>query len=371
MDAITFRFLMSLAASQNLEMYLMDVVTAYLYGSLENEIYMKIPEGLKMPEDLKSKAKEICSVRLQRSLYGLKQSGRMWYNRLSEYLLSKDYVNNAICPCVFIKKSSSGFVIIAVYVDDLNMIGTQKEIDDARTHMKEEFEMKDLGKTKFCLGLQIEHFQDGIFVHQSNYTKRVLKRFYMDKATPLSTPMVNRSLDVEKDPFRPCEDNEEVLGPEDIYQIHTKLDHKQVMFSQLVEPRSPGVRKSKLWLQRLQIMQKLLLSMKHVESVWLRSMTHHIQESSGIVTEKEPTKIFEDNSACVTQLKEGYIKSDRTKHIPPRFFSYTQELQKNQEVDIEYIRSSDNAADLFTKALPTTVFKKHVHSIGMRRLQNL
>ncbi|CAA7033812.1 unnamed protein product [Microthlaspi erraticum] len=214
MDAITFRFLMSLAASQNLEMYLMDVVTAYLYGSLENEIYMKIPEGLKMPEDLKSKAKEICSVRLQRSLYGLKQSGRMWYNRLSEYLLSKDYVNNAICPCVFIKKSSLGFVIIAVYVDDLNMIGTQKEIDDARTHMKEEFEMKDLGKTKFCLGLQIEHFQDGIFVHQSNYTKRVLKRFYMDKATPLSTPMVNRSLDVEKDPFRPCEDNEEVLGPE-------------------------------------------------------------------------------------------------------------------------------------------------------------
>ena len=108
-------------------------------------------------------------------------------------------MNNAICPCVFIKKSSSGFVIIAVYVDDLNIIGTQKEVDDARTHMKEEFEMKDLGKTKFCLGLQIEHLRERIIVHQSNHTKRLLKRFCMNKATPLSTPMVNRSFDVERD----------------------------------------------------------------------------------------------------------------------------------------------------------------------------
>ena len=77
MDAITFRFLMSLTASKNLEMHLMDVVTAYLYGSLDNDIYMKLPEGLKMPGALKEKSREICSVKLQRSLYGLLQSGRM------------------------------------------------------------------------------------------------------------------------------------------------------------------------------------------------------------------------------------------------------------------------------------------------------
>ncbi|CAA7025795.1 unnamed protein product [Microthlaspi erraticum] len=366
MDAITFRFLMSLAASQNLEMYLMDVVTAYLYGSLENEIYMKIPEGLKMPEDLKSKAKEICS----------------------------DYVNNAICPCVFIKKSSSGFVIIAVYVDDLNMIGTQKEIDDARTHMKEEFEMKDLGKTKFCLGLQIEHFQDGIFVHQSNYTKRVLKRFYMDKATPLSTPMVNRSLDVEKDPFRPCEDNEEVLGPEVPYMSAigglmylancTRPDiafatNLLARYRYLSDPHKARSQTGYVFTiggtavsWRSQKQTLVATSSNYAETIALheacRECVAPVYDSSHTrikwnIIEKEPTKIFEDNSACVTQLKEGYIKSDRTKHIPPRFFSYTQELQKNQEVDIEYIRSSDNAADLFTKALPTTVFKKHVHSM--------
>ena len=96
-------------------------------------------------------------VKLKRSLYGLKQSGRMWYNRLSEYLVQKGYSNSDDCPCVFIKRFSSGFCIISVYVDDISIIGNSKSIDEARNHLKTEFEMKDLGKTKFCIGLQIEH----------------------------------------------------------------------------------------------------------------------------------------------------------------------------------------------------------------------
>ncbi|RVX09351.1 Retrovirus-related Pol polyprotein from transposon TNT 1-94 [Vitis vinifera] len=138
----------------------------------------------------------------------------MWYNRLSEYLLKEGYVNKPICPCIFIKKSETGFAIIAVYVDDLNLVGTPEELIRTTNYLKKEFEMKDLRKTKFCLGLQIEHFPNGVLVHQSTYIKKVLKHFYMDKAHPLSSPMVVRSLDVKKDPFRPCENDEELLGPE-------------------------------------------------------------------------------------------------------------------------------------------------------------
>ena len=72
MDAITFRYLISLAVSKHLEMRLIDVITAYLYGSLNSDIYMKIPEGFKRPEALSSKPKELYSIKLQRSLYGLK-----------------------------------------------------------------------------------------------------------------------------------------------------------------------------------------------------------------------------------------------------------------------------------------------------------
>ena len=112
------------------------------------------------------------------------------------------------------KKSKFGFATVAVYVDDLNLVGTPEELTKIANCLKNEFEMKDLGKEKFCLGLKIEHLPNGILVHQSTYTKKVLKQFYMDKAHPLSTPMVGQSLDVKKDPFRPQEDDEEILGPE-------------------------------------------------------------------------------------------------------------------------------------------------------------
>ena len=105
------------------------------------------------------------SIKLQRSLYGLKQSERMWHNRLSKYLLKEGFENNPICPCVFIKKSESRFAIVVVYVDDLNLVGTLEELTKTANCLKNEFEMKDLGKKKFCLGLQIEHLPNGILVH--------------------------------------------------------------------------------------------------------------------------------------------------------------------------------------------------------------
>ena len=213
-DATTFRYLISLAIHEGLNLHLMDVVTAYLYGSLENDIYMKLPEGFSLPEAYNSGSRDEYSIKLNKSLYGLKQSGRMWYNRLSEYLLKEGYKNDPICPCIFMKKSENGYVIIAVYVDDINIIGTPEELPKTVNCLKKEFEMKDLGKTKFCLGLQIEHLKNGIFMHQGTYLSKVFKRFYMDKSHPLSTPMVVRSLDTKKDPFRPRESDEELLGPE-------------------------------------------------------------------------------------------------------------------------------------------------------------
>ena len=74
--------------------------------------------------------------------------------------------------------------------------------------------MKDLGKTKFCLGLQIKNFPTRVLVHQSTYTNKILKRFYMDKAHPLSSPIIICSLDVKNDPFRHCEKDKELLGSE-------------------------------------------------------------------------------------------------------------------------------------------------------------
>jgi hypothetical protein len=112
---------------------------------------MKVPDGISVPNV--NVGRNMYCVKLNKSLYGLNQSRRMCYNRLKEFLLNKGYSNNDDCPYVFIRKSSTEFYIISVYVDDLYIIGTELDINEARDHLKAEFKMNDLGKTKFCLDL--------------------------------------------------------------------------------------------------------------------------------------------------------------------------------------------------------------------------
>ena len=107
------------------------------------------------------------------------------------------------------------------------------------------------------------------------------------------------------------------------------------------------------------------------ECVWLRSIIQHIQEQCGLSSIKgSPTIVYENNAACFTQIRRGYIKGDKTKHISPKFF-YTHELQKSVDIAGKHIHSSDNLADLFTKSLPIATFKKVVYNIGMRLLKDL
>jgi hypothetical protein len=108
---------------------------------------MKVPDGISIQNA--NVGHNMYCVKLNKSLHGLKQSRRMWYNRLKEFILNKCYSNNDDYPCVFICKSSTRFCIISVYVDDLNIIGTKLDINDARDHLRMEFEMNDLGKTNF------------------------------------------------------------------------------------------------------------------------------------------------------------------------------------------------------------------------------
>ncbi|RVW81532.1 Retrovirus-related Pol polyprotein from transposon TNT 1-94 [Vitis vinifera] len=363
-EIIRYKARLVAQVSERLDMRLMDVITAYLYESMDNDIYMKIPEGFKLPNANNTKPRSMYSIKLQRSLYGLKQSGRMWYNRLSEYLLKEGYVNNPICPCIFIKKSETGFAIIAVYIDDLNLVGTPEELIRTTNYLKKEFEMKDLGKTKFCLGLQIEHFPNG-------------------------------------DPFHPCEKDEELLGPEVPYlsaigavMYLANCTRPNIAFSVNLLARYSSAPTRRHWNGIKNILrylrgttdmglfysreskQQLLgyadarylsdphkgrsqtgyvfncngtaISWRSVkqtmvatssnhseipaiheasrECIWLRSMIQHIRESCGLSSIKgDPKTLFEDNAACIAQITEGYIKGDRTKHISPKFF-YTHEL---------------------------------------------
>ena len=355
-------------------------------------------------------------------------------------------MNNSICPCVFIKKTENGLAIIAVYVDDLNLIGTPEELIKTTNYLNKEFEMKDLGKTSSCFGQQVEYCLNGVLIHQSSYAEKVLKRFYMDKSHPLSSPMVVRSFEVPKDPLRPKEENEELFGPEvpylnaigtlmylanytrqniaflvNLLARYSSAPSKRhwngikhilrylrgtsdmgLFYFKAMEPQLLGYadagylsdpHKARLqtgyiftygntaisWRSVKQTIvatssnhsEILAMHEASIECVWLRSMIQHIRESCELSSIKNnPTVLYKDNAVCIAQIKGGYIKGDRTKHISPKFF-YTHELQKDGEIDVQQIKSNDNLADLFTKAMPSATLKKLVRQVGMRQLKDL
>ena len=112
-------------------------------------------------------------------------------------------------PCVFILRESIGFAIVAIYVNDINLVGTPATCKQVVSLLTNCFEMKLLGRTSYCLGLQVVHLPDGsIFFHQTAYTQKMLKRFVMDKAGPISAPMIGRSRTGD-DPYQPCQEEEE------------------------------------------------------------------------------------------------------------------------------------------------------------------
>jgi len=137
----------------------------------------------------------------------------MWYNCLSKYLLKEGYINDPTCPSIYMKILENKFSIVVDYVDDINIVRTPNELTKTIDSIKKEFHMKNLGRVTFCLGLEIEYLNKGVFVYQQTYIMKVLKRFYMHKSHSLCTPMVVRSLDVDEDLFKPQENDEELLSP--------------------------------------------------------------------------------------------------------------------------------------------------------------
>jgi hypothetical protein len=147
---------------------------------------MRVPPGY---QDEKAATTPNPVVKVLKSIYGLKQSGLMWYLTLKECLENVGFQNLPSVPCVFIKREDTEFAIIAIYVDDLTVIGTRTMVSRTKREMEEHFEMKDLGKLSLTIGLQIEHNKEGIWVHQTNYTNKLIMKYNMDKCNAVKTPM--------------------------------------------------------------------------------------------------------------------------------------------------------------------------------------
>ena len=130
------------------KLHQLDITTAFLNGTLEEEVFMAQPEGFVV------EGQENLVCKLKRSLYGLKQSPRCWNSTLDEYLRQLKFVRSANDPCVYV--APDGEMIIGVYVDDIIVAGkTEKRVEEFKRALSERFDVKDLGRLHFFLGMKI------------------------------------------------------------------------------------------------------------------------------------------------------------------------------------------------------------------------
>jgi len=128
---------------------------------------------------------------LRKALYGLKQAPRAWYAQINSYLLNLGFKKSCNEAIVSIRLQNDDFLLVSLYVDDLLVTGSSTQsITDFREKMKKVFEMNDLGKMTYFLGMEVNQSSQGIFVSQKKYATEILKKFCLDKCKPVSTPAV-------------------------------------------------------------------------------------------------------------------------------------------------------------------------------------
>ncbi|KAJ9542188.1 hypothetical protein OSB04_028694 [Centaurea solstitialis] len=178
------RLFLAYASFKHFKVYQMDVKSAFLYGKIEEEVYVCQPPGFEDPRYPDRVYK------LNKALYGLHQAPMAWYDTLSTYLLENDFTRGVIDKTLFIKREEQEILLVQIYVDDIIFGSTKssmcKEFEDL---MHKKFKMSAMGELTFFLGLQVTQKKEGIFIHQSKYVKDILHKFGFSDVKPASTPM--------------------------------------------------------------------------------------------------------------------------------------------------------------------------------------
>ncbi|KAI3757856.1 hypothetical protein L6452_05399 [Arctium lappa] len=178
------RLFLAYASYMNFKVYQMDVKSAFLYGSIEEEVYVCQPPGFENP----SYPDRV--YKLKKALYGLHQAPRAWYDTLSSYLLENGFERGVIDKTLFTKRKKKDILLVQIYVDDIIFGSTRdnmcKEFEDL---MHQRFKMISMGELTFFLGLQVQQKSDGIFICQSKYVQDILTKFGFSDSKPASTPM--------------------------------------------------------------------------------------------------------------------------------------------------------------------------------------
>ncbi|KAL1488506.1 hypothetical protein ABEB36_014972 [Hypothenemus hampei] len=405
----SIRTVLSIAAARKYNIMQFDIKTAFLNGKLNEDIYMKPPEGLKLNKDQNL----VCL--LQKSLYGLKQSSRCWNNTFTNFLHSYGFRSTDADPCVFVGRIKNNILLLVLYVDDGLIMSKEKNaIMDVISNLKQRFEIT-FSEPQSFVGIEILKNDDGsIFINQESYTRRIIKQYNMEQANPSKTPedahtnlfKENDVLILEKGiPFR------QIIGSLMFLAVTTRPDiaHAVGVLSRFLDKYT-----YQHWNAAKRIIRYLIGTVNHgifyksisnvnligysdadygndmitrrsttgylceinespvswcskrqsvvslstMESeymaatqltkqiIWLRRLINEIDEE--II---DPTKIYIDNQSTIKFIRNPEFHA-RTKHIDIQFHFIKEKFQEGEIILPLYIPGEVQHADILTKPLP-------------------
>ena len=182
----TIQLVVAIVAQRGWTIYQLDVKSTFLHSKLNEVVFVEQPYGYVQ------KGNEQKVYKLKKELYGIKQAPRAWYNHIEAYFMKEGFEKCDYEHTLFIKASKEDKVlIISLYVDDLIFTGNDKLMfTEFKNSMKHEFDMTDLSKMRYFLGLEVLQRSDGVFINQKKYALEVLQLFGMDKSNSVHNPIV-------------------------------------------------------------------------------------------------------------------------------------------------------------------------------------
>ncbi|WVZ88707.1 hypothetical protein U9M48_035194 [Paspalum notatum var. saurae] len=418
------RILLAFAASKGFKLQQTDIKYAFLNGFIEEEVYVRQPPGFesaKFPDRV---------YKLRKALYGLKQAPRAWYARLKSFLLKYGFVMGSVDKTLFLLSRGGDTLIVQIYVDDIIFGGSSHGlVSSFAEQMSREFEMSLMGELQFFLGLQIKQGLEGTFVHQTKYTRDILKKFNMGDYKPMTTPMsINTALDADED--GEAVDQKEFRGMigsllyltatrPDIqfavclcarYQASPIISHLQAVkhiFNYLKFTPELGLwyssrsslslrgfsdadyagcridRKSTSgtcqlletslvsWSSRMQA--SVSLSMTEAEYIAAASCYFQLLwmkttlSDFGLRFVKIPLLV---DSISAISIANNPVLHSRTKHIDVRFHFLRDHYEKG-DIDLIHVASSNQLADIFTKPLEFDAFARLRGELGVLKVEGV
>ncbi|KAI5353802.1 hypothetical protein L3X38_006696 [Prunus dulcis] len=379
----TVRTLVAVATQRNWSLFQLDVKSAFLNGVLNEEVYVDQPSGFVI------QGSEDKVYKLTKALYGLKQAPRAWYEEINSYFIKTGFYRSPSEATLYTKMSTSGILIVSLYVDDIIYTGSSKEMMAAfKNDMMRQYEMTDLGLLHHFLGLGVLQTDTCIFLHQKKYAKTLLDKFGLKDCKSVATPLaVNEKLSKV--------DGSE-LADETLYRqmvgslLYLTATRPDIMFAASLlarfmhNPTKKHMGTAKRVLRYIQgtisygiayDKGKGAVLIGYCDSDWSGS-EDDMRSTSGYAFNLGSgafawASIKQSSVALSTAEAEYMSAAEATAQAMWLRFHFIRDALQNGEIDLLYCKTEEQLADIFTKSLARDRFEYLRKALGVISAQHL